>query len=189
MTRRSVLAATLTGIAIVTASASLHVAPRLLWNETASVPVGLYRVQPGSALHVGDITAIRLPDRLALLLSSRGYLPFGVPLLKPVAALPGQNVCRTKGSITIDGERAGGALASDHRGRPLPVWQGCHRLLPDEIFVMNPAEPRSLDGRYFGPLPAVSVIGRAIPVWITTGRAEPLSYEMPSPVLLPPPLQ
>ncbi|GAJ30142.1 S26 family signal peptidase [Acidomonas methanolica] len=189
MTRRSVLAATLTGIAIVTASASLHVAPRLLWNETASVPVGLYRVQPGSALHVGDIAALRLPDRLALLLAQRGYLPFGVPLLKPVAALPGQNVCRTKSAISIGGAHVGDALASDHRGRPLPVWQGCHRLLPDEIFVMNPAEPRSLDGRYFGPLPAASVIGRAVPVWITTGRAEPHSYEMPSPVLLPPPLQ
>lgn len=170
-------------------SATIHVTPRLLWNETASVPVGLYRVRPGSALHVGDIAAIRLPDRLALLLAKRGYLPFGVPLLKPVAALPGQNVCRAKDSVTIDGDHAGDALGSDHRGRPLPVWQGCHRLSPSEIFVMNPAEPRSLDGRYFGPLPASAVIGRAVPLWITTGRAEPLSYEMPSPVLLPPPLQ
>jgi conjugative transfer signal peptidase TraF len=189
MTRRSALAATFVGITIVTASASLHVAPRLLWNETASVPVGLYRVQPGSALHVGDIAAIRLPDRLALLLSSRGYLPFGVPLLKPVAALPGQDVCRTKSAISIGGAHVGDALASDHRGRPLPVWQGCHRVGPDEVFVMNPAEPHSLDGRYFGPLPAAAVIGRAVPVWITTGRAEPRSYEMPSPVLLPPPVQ
>lgn len=189
MTRRSVLAATFVGIAIVTASASLHVAPRLLWNETASVPVGLYRVQSGNALHVGDIAALRLPDRLALLLAQRGYLPFGVPLLKPVAALPGQDVCRTKSAIIIGGAHVGDALTGDHRGRPLPVWQGCHRLSPDEIFIMNPAEPRSLDGRYFGPLPAASVIGRAVPVWITTGRAGPHSYEMPSPVLLPRPLQ
>ncbi|MFT8781295.1 S26 family signal peptidase [Acetobacter orientalis] len=168
MTRRSVLTATFVGVAIVTAS--LHVAPRLLWNETASVPVGLYRVQPGNALHVGNITAIRLPDGLALLLSSRGYLPFGMPLLKPVAALPGQDVCRTKSAISIDGAHAGDALTSDHRGRPLPVWQGCHRLSPDEIFVMNPAEPRSLDGRYFGPLPAASVIGRAVPLWFPSSH-------------------
>ncbi|GBR03669.1 hypothetical protein [Acetobacter oeni] len=82
MRRRSVLAVTVAGIAIVTTSACIHVAPRLLWNKTASVPVGLYWLRPGGALHVGDITAIRLPDRLVLLLSSRGYLPFGVPLLK-----------------------------------------------------------------------------------------------------------
>lgn len=166
MTRHSVLAATFVGIAIVTASAVVHVTPRLLWNETASVPVGLYRVRPGSVLHVGDIAAIGLPDRLALLLAKRGYLPFGVPLLKPVAALPEQDVCRVKNTISIDGAPAGDALDSDHRGRPLPVWQGCHRLSPGEIFVMNPAEPRSLDGRYFGPLPANAVIGRAVPLWL-----------------------
>ncbi|MFT8421783.1 MAG: S26 family signal peptidase [Gluconacetobacter sp.] len=166
MTRCSWFFGTYFVVLAVGASAAIHVAPRLLWNETASVPVGLYRVQPGNALHVGDIAALRLPDRLALLLAQRGYLPFGVPLLKPVAALPGQSVCRTNGSVTIDGAHVGDALDSDHRGRALPVWQGCHRLAPGEIFVMNPTEPRSLDGRYFGPLPASTVIGRAVPLWL-----------------------
>lgn len=166
MTRRAWLFGTYFAVLVVGASAAVHVAPRLLWNETASVPVGLYRVQSGRVLHVGDMAAIRLPDRLALLLAKRGYLPFGVPLLKPVAALPGQEVCRAKGSITIDGERVGDALTRDHRGRPLPVWQGCHRLSPSEIFVMNPEELRSLDGRYFGLLPASAVIGRAVPLWL-----------------------
>lgn len=166
MTRRAWFFGTYFVVLVVGASAAKHVAPRLLWNETASVPVGLYRVRPGSALHVGDTAAIRLPDRVALLLAKRGYLPFGVPLLKPVAALPGQNVCRTKTAISIDGAHAGDALTSDHRGRPLPVWQGCHRLRADEIFVMNPAEPRSLDGRYFGSIPASTVIGCAVPLWL-----------------------
>lgn len=171
MTRRAWFFGTYFVVLTVGVSAAIHVAPRLLWNETASVPVGLYRVRPGSALHVGDIAALRLPDRLALLLAKRGYLPFGVPLLKPVAALPGQTVCRTKSAISIDGAHAGDALTSDHRGRPLPVWQGCHRLSPGEIFVMNPTEPRSLDGRYFGPLPESSVIGRAVSLWLPAPHA------------------
>ncbi|MFT9159640.1 MAG: S26 family signal peptidase [Acetobacter sp.] len=171
MTPRAWFFGTYFVVLVVGASAAIHVAPRLLWNETASVPVGLYRVWPGSALHVGDIAAIRLPDQLALLLAKRGYLPFGVPLLKPVAALPGQNVCRAKTAISIGGAHVGDALDSDHRGRPLPVWQGCHRLSPSEIFVMNPAEPRSLDGRYFGPLPASAVIGRAVPLWLPASHA------------------
>lgn len=166
-------------VLVVGASAVVPVTPRLLWNETGSVPVGLYRVHPGSALHVGDMAAIRLPDPLALLLAKRGYLPSGVPLLKPVAALPGQAVCRTKSAISIDGAHVGDALASDHRGRPLPVWQGCHRLSPGEIFVMNPAEPRSLDGRYFGPLPAVSVIGRAVPLWRPASHAPHTKGDQP----------
>lgn len=179
MTRCAWFFGTYFAVLVVGVSTAVPVTPRLLWNETASVPVGLYRVRPGSALHVGDMATIRLPDRLALLLAKRGYLPFGVPLLKPVSALPGQTVCRAKDSVTIDGKRVGDALTSDHRGRPLPVWQGCHRLSPDEIFVMNPAEPRSLDGRYFGPLPASSVIGRAVPIWLPASHAPHTKGDQP----------
>ena len=31
---------------------------------------------------------------------------------------------------------------------------------------MNPRSADSLDGRYFGPLPAASIVGRAIPLWV-----------------------
>lgn len=182
MTRRAWFFGTYFVVLAVGVSAAVHIAPRLLWNSTASVPVGLYRLRADSVLHVGDLAALRLPDRLALLLSQRGYLPLGVPLLKPVAALPGQTVCRANGSITIDGRPVGDALTNDHRGRPLPVWQGCHRLMRGEIFVMNPAEPRSLDGRYFGPLPASTVMGRAIPIWVTPPRTATHHDEGPHPL-------
>lgn len=182
MTRRAWFFGTYFVVLAVGVSAAMHIAPRLLWNSTASVPVGLYRLRADSSLHVGDLAALRLPDRLALLLSQRGYLPFGVPLLKPVAALPGQSVCRTKSAISIDGAHAGDALTRDHRGRPLPVWLGCRRLGRDEIFVMNPAEPRSLDGRYFGPLPASTVLGRAIPIWVTPPRTVTHHDEGPHPL-------
>ena len=33
-----------------------------------------------------------------------------------------------------------------------------------EVFLLN-ADPRSLDSRYFGPLPASAVVGRAQAVW------------------------
>jgi type IV secretory pathway protease TraF len=34
-----------------------------------------------------------------------------------------------------------------------------------EVFLMNWLSADSLDGRYFGPLPAASIIGRAAPLW------------------------
>jgi len=34
-----------------------------------------------------------------------------------------------------------------------------------DVFVMNWQSADSLDGRYFGPLPASAVIGRAVAVW------------------------
>ena len=42
---------------------------------------------------------------------------------------------------------------------------GCRTVAPGEVFLMNPGVPDSLDGRYFGALPASSIIGRAAPVW------------------------
>jgi type IV secretory pathway protease TraF len=47
-------------------------------------------------------------------------------------------------------------------GRPLPEWQGCLIVGKDEVFVMNPNAPASLDGRYFGALPVSSIMGTAM---------------------------
>lgn len=148
------------------ASLAIHPAPRLIWNATASTPVGLYRLQSVRILHVGDLIAIRPPADIAGPLARGGYLPLGVPLLKPVAALPGQLVCRVGAIVSVDGKPLGDALTRDHRGRPLPVWQGCRHVLPGQIFVMNPSVPTSLDGRYFGVLPVNVVLGRAQPLWL-----------------------
>ncbi|WP_130732740.1 S26 family signal peptidase [Komagataeibacter xylinus] len=175
MTRRGWFFATYFAVLGVGASMVVHPAPRLIWNETASVPVGLYRLHPVPAPHVGDLVAVRLAEREAMLLATRGYLPLGVPLLKPVAAISGQSVCRIGQRVTIDGQFAGDAQSLDHRGRPLPVWQGCQYLAAGQVFVMNPVEPRSLDSRYFGALPLSTVIGRATPVWLPSGSRQPVT--------------
>lgn len=175
MTRRSWFFTTYVAALTTLATTGVSPTPHWVWNATASVPVGLYRVTPTAALHVGDIVALHLPERDATLLATRGYLPFGVPLLKPVAALAGQTVCRVGLRVTIDGKAVGEAKAVDHRGRPLPAWRGCQHLAQGQVFVMNPAVSASLDGRYFGVLSADTVIGRATPVYLRTGDAEPPS--------------
>jgi type IV secretory pathway protease TraF len=93
-----------------------------------------------------------------------------VPLLKHVAALPPQVVCATGHAITVDGETVAHRRMADRLGRPLPTWQGCYALESGEVFLLNPAEPDSLDGRYFGPLPRTNIVARLRPVWIK-GRA------------------
>jgi len=187
MTRRAWFFTTYLAALGILATVNIHPAPRWVWNETASVPVGLYRIQPMFPVRVGDIVALRLPEREATLLATRGYLPFGVPLLKPVAALAGQSVCRNGPHVTIDGKAVGDAKSVDHRGRKLPVWQGCQHLGAGQVFAMNAAVPTSLDGRYFGVLSMDTVIGRAVPVHVRTGTAElpPPRFD-PSPKLSDP---
>jgi conjugative transfer signal peptidase TraF len=140
--------------------------PIYIWNASKSVPIGLYQVQPAGRLSVTELVAVRPPEPLATFLDLNGYLPIGVPMLKRVLALPGQMVCRKGLTISVDGIDMGDALSRDSRGRPLPVWQGCHAVEPDELFLMNWQSEDSLDGRYFGFVPNSSVIGKARPVWI-----------------------
>jgi conjugative transfer signal peptidase TraF len=145
-------------------AALLHPAPRLIWNASASVPIGLYAVHPAGALHVNELLVATPPEPLATFLDTRRYLPKGVPLLKHVLALPGQTVCRSGRAITVDGVTAGEALDRDHLGRPLPVWKGCRVIAVGDVFLMN-RRADSLDGRYFGALPATTIVGRADPLW------------------------
>ena len=140
-------------------------APRLIWNASASTPVGFYTIGEVGNLDVTDLVAVDAPEPLATFLSDGGYLPRGVPLLKRVAALPGQRVCRTGLVITVDGVPMGDALDRDRRGRLLPIWRGCQLVANGELFLMNWQVRDSLDGRYFGPLPATAVIGRATPLY------------------------
>jgi conjugative transfer signal peptidase TraF len=136
-------------------------APRLVWNASPSVPVGLYRVWPGARVATGDTVVVRLPDAARELAARRRYLPASVPAVKRVAATAGARVCARGAAISIDGGRVATRLAADRRGRPLPWWRGCRTLATDEIFLLASDSPRSFDGRYFGPSPRRDVIGRA----------------------------
>ncbi|MGE0596215.1 MAG: S26 family signal peptidase [Hyphomonadaceae bacterium] len=165
MTRRLYAALALAGVAATLAPAFVAFAPRLIWNASASAPIGFYIVDVGGEPSVGDLVSVAPPPRVARFIAARGYLPAGVPLLKRVAARAGQRVCRDGDSVRVDGATLGRARASDSQGRPLPDWQGCRVLMDGEIFLMNADAPDSLDGRYFGPLPASAVRGRLIPLF------------------------
>lgn len=139
--------------------------PRYLWNASQSVPIGLYRLRPIGRLVVTELVVVRPLEPIATFLADGNYLPRNVPMLKRVLALPGQTVCREHLTITVDGIAMGVARERDTRGRPLSVWQGCRVVAAGEVFLMNWQSADSLDGRYFGVLPANAILGRAEPVW------------------------
>ena len=146
-------------------AAIFPVSPRFIWNASASVPIGLYAIRPAGALQVTELVVVRPPTPLASFLDARRYLPKGVPMLKRILALPGQTVCRSDHTITVDGIAMGEALDHDRRGRALPTWRGCRVVASDEVFLMNWQSEDSFDGRYFGPLPVSTIAGRADPLW------------------------
>lgn len=138
-------------------------APLLIWNASPSIPLGLYRLQPTSRLGTGDIVAYRPGPELSAAFAARGYLPEGLPLLKPIAATAPSVVCRSGNQVVIDGRAVAEALQKDAANRPLPRWKGCVRLGPNQIFLLAGDVPDALDSRYFGPVDRRDLLGRVTP--------------------------
>ncbi|MGY4395352.1 conjugative transfer signal peptidase TraF [Sphingomonas sp. UYAg733] len=138
---------------------------RLVWNASASVPLGLYSIEPNATLRVGDLVAVRPSPALTRFMAQRRYVEANALLVKPVAALPGATFCRTNMRVTIDGRAVATALPRDRFGRPLPRWSGCQRVARNELVLIAPALRASFDSRYFGPVDRAQVIGRATPLW------------------------
>ena len=138
--------------------------PRLVYNATDSVPRGFYAIaaQPPG---VGDLILTRLPASAARLAAERGYLPAGVPLIKPIAARYGDHVCVRDGKVRINGHVVARPLAADSKARPLAAWSGCRLLAEGEWFLLSTGNPASFDSRYFGPVPRTAAYGLAVPLW------------------------
>ena len=117
MTRRRTLTVTALAVLGIAAATAFETPTKLIWNATASAPVGFYTVEPAGRIEVPDLLAIMPPEPLAAFMVQRGYVGLGVPLLKRVVGLPGQRVCRAGRTITVDGIEMGEALERDRIGR------------------------------------------------------------------------
>jgi conjugative transfer signal peptidase TraF len=163
VSRRTIMCATVLAACMLFPSARR---PLVVFNASASVPIGFYAVLPPGPLRPGDFVLVQPPRSARELADERGYLPATVPLVKPVAALPGTCVCARGAAILIEGRSVATRRSRDGQGRPLPQWQGCRRLAADELFLMAAPAADSFDSRYFGPVPRGSVIGRLSPLWL-----------------------
>ncbi len=140
--------------------------PRLVWNASASAPLGLYGVTPGAEVRAGDMVIARLPATFRALAARRHYLPPGVPLVKRVAAGPGARVCALDGAISVDGKGLARQRERDRAGRVMPKWVGCRTLGAGEYLLLMADVRDSFDGRYFGVTAERDLIGKALPIWV-----------------------
>jgi conjugative transfer signal peptidase TraF len=137
--------------------------PWLIYNGSGSAPLGFYRVNRRPPAR-GDMAVIRPSATIESLLATHGLLPSGVPLLKRIAGVAGDEICRSDGVVRVNRNVVAEALDHGHDGLPLPVWQGCLRLFEGQFFVVQP-HPYSFDSRYFGPVCECQIVGVASPLW------------------------
>ena len=142
----------------------IHPPIRIFYNASPSIACGWYLVVPPHRLRVGMLVVAHIPLWAARLAAKRDYLPITIPVIKRIAAGDGESVCERSRSLTIDGRVVARALSADSAGRRLPAWQGCETLDRGEFLLLGDTWD-SYDSRYFGPIQARAVVGRAIPLW------------------------
>jgi len=145
---------------------TLFSSPRFVLNVTDSLPHGIYYVSKRSTYSRGDIVCFPIPAEVEPMVTGRGWLKKGHLMMKPIAALPGDEVCLNGSSLSINNEQKGNIRSVASEGRPLPRYAHCGPLGDDELFVANAADSKSFDSRYFGPIPKDEIKGRAQPIWI-----------------------
>lgn len=148
------------------------------FNVSASAPSGLWHIKPLIA-HLNRHTwVIACPASCTYVFTTakaRGYLPPGpcpgnfAPLIKQVAAVPGDTVQLTRHGIHVNGHLLPHTrpLVTDRHGRSMPQLNvATHRVPPGLVWLISGQErARGFDSRYFGPLPIRQVLGQAKLVW------------------------
>lgn len=169
------LSATAAGLSAVVAGLIFDPEARFIWNRTGSAPEGLY-VLSDEPIARGVWVIVSTQSSETEWASKRGYVGYDWPLIKRVAALPGDEICREGNTISINHFRVAEALEADSLGRQMPVWYGCRILGGDEVFLLN-SHPRSIDGRYFGRTKISDIGGPLRLVWSQGGQTTDMSVQ------------
>lgn len=163
--RLPIVLLSLAGAGLLCLAASLTPTPEIVWNASASAPIGLYRRVAGMPER-GDLVLARLPAGARELAAERGYLPKSVPAVKRIAGVAGDTICADGLSVFLNGHLVARRLSLDGEGRDMSAWDGCRILEPDEVFLLMTDRLDSYDGRYFGPINRHLIIGRLVPLWV-----------------------
>jgi conjugative transfer signal peptidase TraF len=159
------LLALVVGTLVIHASA-LYVVSLVTWNDSASVPRGLYLRRPTEALALGRIVIFPVPSAVRDLVAERGYLPPTNTLMKTIAALPGDTVCLDGDDYRVNGRLLAHVRHADSLGRTLPLYRFCDGVPAGQAYVTS-AAPLSFDSRYFGPV-ALSTLTVVTPLWMSS---------------------
>jgi conjugative transfer signal peptidase TraF len=135
----------------------------LIWNRTGSAPEGLYW-RSNDPFTPGRWVIVSASSADAQWAEEQGFVGNDWPLVKRIAGIAGDEICRHGQTISINDDTVASAHLVDSSGRKLPYWQGCVRLSETEVFLLN-AHPESLDGRYFGLTKLDDLDGVAIPLF------------------------
>ncbi len=141
--------------------------PTIVINPTVSEPLGFYRMVTHTIpdYRRGMTVIFPVPAPFAPLVYGRGWLKSGVPLMKNIGAVAGDEVCVREDVIEINGTPMGPVARVDRMGAALPRLRGCFRVEEGMFLPLSRHHDRSFDGRYMGPQPLTEITAEARPLW------------------------
>jgi conjugative transfer signal peptidase TraF len=151
-------------------------------NWTRSAPIGLYSTHQPDAVTRNDLVVVCLQGGVAGLGRARGYLSAGtcpsgtIPILKQVVAIAGDEVELQRNFFAVNGRVIDRSQCHfvDGLSRPLePLPFGRRTVREGEVWVLGVHRERSWDSRYFGPIPAASIVGTARPLLTLSAGTTP----------------
>ena len=140
-------------------------------NHSPSMPKGLWIETGSHTLSRGDIVVVCLEKSEPVeRYVGGGYCPGRLePVLKYVAAIPGDTITLDEQGIAVDGVRQPNSkpMAEDGAGRPLRPARGYPYapLGPGLVWLLTP-RANSFDSRYFGAVPVGRIRGTATPLLV-----------------------
>ncbi|VBB08466.1 peptidase s24/s26a/s26b/s26c [Lucifera butyrica] len=136
------------------------------FNLTNSVPIGIYKVVPGSTVGIGEYVVFDLPDRIANQIEGRSWYDRNIPLIKRVEGLPGDQFEIRNYGFFINDSYIGPVFQADTAGLPLPQDHGVHTVRPGRFLPVAADIPNSFDGRYYGDVATSQIRAIVKPIWV-----------------------
>lgn len=137
----------------------------LYFNETESLPRGIYLRIPAWDFKEGDYVVYQPPAAVQSIAERRGWIRPNELFLKKVGALEGTDyrINPINGHFYIRGQYVGSVFASDREGQAMPATYG-RFVVPMGEFLPVGSAPRSFDGRYTGTVPLENIRAKVVPL-------------------------
>lgn len=140
-------------------------------NITESAPVGLWMVGGESHVERGRLVSI-CPPAVPVVKAMAAARPlyrgdckesWMIPLLKPIAAIPGDTVTiRRDGNAAVNGR----GIPNTSANAVLAWPAGTYAVAPGQVWVFSTYSADSFDSRYFGPVDTANILGTARPIMV-----------------------
>jgi conjugative transfer signal peptidase TraF len=141
------------------------------YNDTASFPVGIWRLTPGLPKK-GDLVFFRPPEQnpaiqwgheVGILTRQFGGL---ATMIKRIVAVTGDRI-DVSDTISVNGQQLVNSriYRHDQAGRSIPSLATSGIVPPGKVWLMSDFAVMSFDSRYFGPVEQTAILGLAHPVW------------------------